>query len=141
MSTLSDAINNITGAATDLRETAAALKRIAEALETGLIPAAQRTLAAADPAPVTAKAIALIGRGGALVDKLTTIAEQLRDGSWIELDDVNFGGDIHLAGRIRLVGAQKGHTDAEVAPCRTDGDRRAQRPPRAERPAGVPRAG
>lgn len=102
MSTLSDAINNITGAATDLRETAAALKRIAEALETGLIPAAQRTLAAADPAPVTAKAIALIGRGGALVDKLTTIAEGIRDGDWIELEHVGFGGDLRIQGRLRI---------------------------------------
>ena len=112
MSKLSQAVDDVTGAATDLRETAAALKQITASLNTGLVPQAEKTATQAETAIATVskaadrleiKANALLGNVGALVEKVTTIVTQVRDGAWIELDQVGFGGELRIGGRVRIV--------------------------------------
>ena len=116
MSKLSEAIDGIVSAATDLKETAAALRRITEGMEEGLLPevtAATTTVrtvaettskeALAAIKAVREKTLALIGHVGADAEKLGAVIAKIRDGAWLEAQDVSFGSELKMTGRVRLV--------------------------------------
>lgn len=60
-------------------------------------------VAATTISTIQAKALALIGNLGASHAKIETIITGLRDGDWIELADVAWGGEVKFEGRVRIV--------------------------------------
>ena len=116
MSKLSEAIDGIVSAATDLKATAATMKRMTKAMEKTLLPEVTATTktvrtvaettskeALAAIKAVREKAIALLGHVGADAVKVGEVIAGIREGAWLEADGVKFGDDgTPMSGRVRL---------------------------------------
>ena len=117
MSQLSTAIEELSPAASDLAQVAATLKAITRAGQTDVLPATTDLLreskagvgqASEIITAIEEKVTALLGRFGALAEKATTIAVDVRDGAWIELKDIGFGGELRFEGRLRICKPDRG---------------------------------
>lgn len=105
MSKLSEAINGVTGAAAQLDDVAANLKAITGKLDENLLPQAEALIEnvgkAADRLEV--KATAVLGHAGELIEKIIPVVTQVRDGAWVEVKDLSFGGEFRIEGRVRIM--------------------------------------
>lgn len=118
MSKLSQAIDDVAGAATDLRASAHAMREITEQVRDVLMP--QMIAATEGAANVEAVALATIkatgdkvqaglGHLGAISEKLEATVVKVRDGAWLEAEDFSFGANgVPMQGRVRIADGSPG---------------------------------